>query len=564
MNFSLPAAFALKTLLLGALVSAVTLVPPSPAQAVTVLGSGVHDNRAAGVQLSGSWTSISSEHATNKTYANLAAPGYAQATFSGTGIAWISRTNAAGGIADVFVDGSKKKSVDLYSAQTTYQRTVFRLTGLRAGQHTIKIVRTGTKSTASKGRNLMLDAIQVLDSRPPAVPATVTARAERTGARVSWAPSRDSDLAGYRLYRQQKGSSTSTLVGTTKVGTTNLLDIALASSTTYTYRVAAVDSSGNMATSGPATVTTPARTPSTVHRYRSCPTATVTVTNRTELVAALSDATAGSVIVLKPGHYAGEFSVTARGTAAAPVWICGPRTAIVEGAGTSRRGGIRVSSSAHVVIAGMTVRNSQKGIMVWRSSHITVADTRVEQIGDEAIHLLAFTSDSTVAHNSIAYTGRVNPAYGEGVYIGSDDGNWCAFSDCLPDRSDRNTVVGNAISHTPAEPIEAKVATTGGVISGNTINGVGMRPTSYALIYVKGNHYTVADNAGSNSSIDGILVIQREQGWGRDNILLGNHFSGSIPGYGVRVDPSGLGNVVACGVTTGTNSIAATNTPCQP
>jgi hypothetical protein len=124
--------------------------------------------------------------------------------------------------------------------------------------------------------------------------------------------------------------------------------------------------------------------------------------------------------------------------------------------------------------------------------------------------------------------------------------------------------VGNDITHTTAEPIEAKVATTGGVVSGNTINGTGMRPTSYALIYVKGNGYVVAHNTGSNSSIDGILVTQRNAGWGRNNLVFGNQFSGSIPGYGVRLDAADLGNIVGCGVTTGSNSIAATNKPCQP
>ena len=44
---------------------------------------------------------------------------------------------------------------------------------------------------------------------------------------------------------------------------------------------------------------------------------------------------------------------------------------------------------------------------------MTVADTRVEDIGDEAIHLKNQTVDSTVIGNSISRTGIVNAIYGE-------------------------------------------------------------------------------------------------------------------------------------------------------
>jgi len=557
----------LRPVVTGALIvfSILTLAPTATAQASTVATSGVYDNAAPAVSLSRGWTSIKSTQATAGTYANLATAGYAQVNFSGTGFSWTARTNPAGGLADVFLDGTRQRRVNLYSAQTRFQQVVFTATGLRAGQHTVRIVRTGIKVAASAGRNVMIDAVQVLDSQAPATPATVTARADRTGARITWSPSPSVDLAGYRVYRTPSGGGIRTLVGTTGATTRTLLDIGLADSTAYSYRVTAVDTSRNVSTpSGSAAVrTAPAVSPTTL-RYANCPTATTTVANRSELVAALAAAGPGTVIRLAPGRYAGQFDVSVKATVSAPVWICGPRTAVVDGGGPNRRGGFRISNSAHVVLAGMTVRDSIKGISVWHSTAVTVADTRVENIGDEAIHLLDFTTDTTVVANSIDGTGLVDPEYGEGVYIGTADNNWCAYSQCLPDRSDRNLVVGNNIRRTTAKPIEAKVATSGGVISGNTIDGQGMRPTSSALIYVKGNSYVVSHNTGRNSSIDGVLVVQRNAGWGRDNLVFGNRFSGSIPGYGVRMDAADLGNIVGCGVVTGANSIAATSRACQP
>lgn len=557
--------FHLKLVLATVAGLALSTLPAPHAQAATPAPSGNHENGSVHVRTSGAWTTVSSKHASGGTFTSLGAPGHADVSFRGTGIEWVARTNAAGGLIDVYVDGARKRTVDLYSAQTKYRQVAFRLTGLPDRAHTLRLVRTGKRNPSSIGRNLLLDAVRVLDSRAPATPTTVTRTVQRGGVRISWAAGTDRDLAQYRVYRQLSAGGQLTLVGEVRAPSASLLDVGLPSSTAYSYRVTAVDSSGNAsAPTRPVTLTTPAPAPTTRNRYAACPAATVTVSDSARLAAALDEATAGAVIRMLPGSYRGQFRLAVQASAAAPVWVCGPRTAVIDGGAPTARGGIRVQSSSHVVLAGMTIRNSLKGVAVWDSRHVTVADTRVEDIGDEAIHLLDFTTDSTVVANSISNTGLVNPQYGEGVYLGTAENNWCAFSRCLPDRSDRNSVLHNTFSRITAEPIEAKVATTGGVISGNTINGLGMRPTSYALIYVKGNDYVVAGNRGTNSSIDGILVIQRQSGWGRDNVVFGNAFYGSIPGYAVHVASAGLGNIVGCGTVAPSSAIAATNTSCQP
>ena len=119
----------------------------------------------------------------------------------------------------------------------------------------------------------------------------------------------------------------------------------------------------------------------------------------------------------------------------------------------------------------MTVRNTAKGVTVTSSDHVTVADLKIENTGEEAMHLKGSTVDSTLVGNTINTTGLVNPQYGEGIYIGTDKNNWCVYNNCLPDQTVRNTIVGNNITNTSAEGIEAKEATADTVIAGNTIDG---------------------------------------------------------------------------------------------
>ena len=51
------------------------------------------------------------------------------------------------GIADVYIDGVKTASIDLYTATTKVQQVVYEITGLPETNRTIRIVRTGTEAS---------------------------------------------------------------------------------------------------------------------------------------------------------------------------------------------------------------------------------------------------------------------------------------------------------------------------------------------------------------------------------------------------------------------------------
>ena len=79
--------------------------------------------------------------------------------FTGTAIQWIGPTASNHGMADVYLDGVKKTTVDTYGSGTTFQNVFYKATGLTDGPHTLKIVVLGTKRSASGGTFVSIDAI---------------------------------------------------------------------------------------------------------------------------------------------------------------------------------------------------------------------------------------------------------------------------------------------------------------------------------------------------------------------------------------------------------------------
>ena len=546
-------------------VAATALVPPAPASGATVAYPAVHENGSAALALSSGWSTTRTTTASGGSFSTLVGrSGYASMTFKATGVAWISRPGPYNGIAQIYLDGRLVKTYDGYASKTQYKKTVWSVSGLSDTTHTLKIVRTGTKGSSARGANLVVDALRVLDVTAPSAPTSVEATPVRSGYTLSWARPSAGDLNGYRLYRQA-GSGSSTQIAWLPAGTPSFRDVGLADATSYTYRVKAVDQTGNASASSAAVVVKTAAQPSyAAVRYSACPSATTTVSTWKQLQSALGAAKAGTVIRMNPGTYSIPWgmSLEARGTASSPIWVCGPRSAVLNGPGTTKAGGFRVNESSYLRLAGMTVRNSQKGIQVMNSDHVAVSDMLVEHIGEEAVHLKQMTTDSVVIGNTVRDTGLMTAKYGEGVYVGSSKANWCAYNGCRTDASDRNAVVWNTISRTTAEPIDLKEGATNGTVWGNTVDGGGMT-SGTSLISVQSNSWVVAKNKGANAKTDAVQVWQVYEVWGKNNTLYANTFTSSVPGYGVRLAYKELGNVVGCDTTVPSGSDGISNKACQ-
>jgi hypothetical protein len=293
----------------------------------------------------------------------------------------------------------------------------------------------------------------------------------------------------------------------------------------------------------------------------ACPDATVDVGDADALEAALEDAAPGDVIGLAPGRYAGEFVMTADGEPDAPITLCGTADSVLDGGSTDGGYVVHLDGATNWVLQGFAVENGQKGVMADGTSGSVIRDLTVSKIGDEAIHLRAASTDNQVLRNTISDTGLRKPKFGEGIYIGTAESNWCDISDCEPDASDRNLVEGNTISGTTSESVDIKEGTAEGVLRDNTFDGAAM-VESDSWVDVKGNGWLIEGNTGSNSPADGFQTHEILDGWGTDNVFRGNTANLSAPGLGFSLKPE-RDNVVNCDNTVSGSGAELTNVECR-
>jgi Right handed beta helix region len=555
-----------KSLRLAAVAALVVGGVALPAQTAlagtTAVASGRYENTSAAISYSGSWQVNAHSSDSGGTSSNGKIAGdSAQLTFSSTGVEWLARTGPALGLGKVYLDGALVATVDLYSAVQQFQRPVYSNRSLASGTHTIKVVRVGAKNALSRGNDIVVDAIVVSDTTAPAAPTGVSAKEERKGIRLSWSAGTASDLAGYRVYRATATGEYEPVSGDALLTGTSFLDVGLLPGKGYRFLVVAQDTSGNVSGRSAVRSVTPAALAPVQRRYSDCPTTGTKVSTITQLRAAVSAAKPGSVIRLASGLYRGGVNVARSGTSSAPIWICGPRTAVLDNSNVAAGNGFFLNKVSDVVVSGMTIQNFRKGVVLSTASRITVSDVLIKNVGEEAVKVRYGTTDSTIVKNTIQTTGRVNPQYGEGVYIGTSPKDWCAVYSCNADKSDRNSIIANTISGTTADPIEAKPGTTGGVIRNNTVDG-GRVVAADSIIAVKGNDYLVFDNIGaSQRDTRGLYAMETEvPGYGYGNVFARNRVSVPAGATAVFVGPE---NLVDCNNAAPILGSLLTNRGCQ-
>ncbi|OLT33379.1 hypothetical protein BJF79_34915 [Actinomadura sp. CNU-125] len=277
----------------------------------------------------------------------------------------------------------------------------------------------------------------------------------------------------------------------------------------------------------------------------SCPQATVTVKNGVELQEALNVAEPGTVVQLAPGKFDGQFLSQKSGTADRPIFVCGTDKSILDGGGTGEGYGFHLQDAAHWRLIGFTLQNSQKGVMFDGTGASFVQELTIRNTGDEAVHLRRNSTGNSVLFNTISHTGRENPRFGEGVYLGSSHNNWGTLTNGQPDRSDNNLVAGNKIKST-AEAVDVKEGTAGGRIAGNAFDGSELSGGfNDSWVDVKGNGYVIEHNRGAHTNADGFQTHEEYKGWGTRNVFRRNVIAlGDAKGVGIRLDSAG--NAVAC------------------
>ena len=292
-----------------------------------------------------------------------------------------------------------------------------------------------------------------------------------------------------------------------------------------------------------------------------CGDATIAVSDAGQLQAALKSAKPGAVIAMADGVYPGNFTTSASGTTQSMITLCGSSEAVLDGGNPDSGYVFHLDHASYWHLLGFSVTNGQKGVMADGTVGSVIEKLTVHHIGDEAIHLRDQSTDNTVTGNTVGDTGLRRSKFGEGIYIGTANSNWCSVTNCLPDNSDRNVVEDNTISGTTAENVDIKEGTSHGILRGNHFDGVGMTAAD-SWVDVKGNDWTIEGNSGQNSPGDGFQTHDVYQGWGTRNVFRGNAAAVNGPGYGFHLAPVN-GNLVVCGNTASGAGQGLSNVKCS-
>lgn len=125
------------------------------------------------VTYSGTWGHGNTDRSWSGGTAAVSVAGGARATisFSGTGVKWLGFRGPQAGVADVYLDGTRVATVDLYAPSEAIRAVVFEADGLVSETHTlvIEVPTPRTKNPASSDYYVVVDAFDVTGegAQPP-------------------------------------------------------------------------------------------------------------------------------------------------------------------------------------------------------------------------------------------------------------------------------------------------------------------------------------------------------------------------------------------------------------
>jgi hypothetical protein len=159
------------------------IIPTATPDAATTTVRFEQDNAA--VKFTGTWYPNTAAFNSGSS-ATLAMDANTSATisFTGTGVKWVGFSDPWSGIAQVYIDGALKATVDTYSATQLSQTVLYSATNLTSGAHTMTVMSTGKHSTASGGAWVWVDAFDVTSLVVP--PTPVTTRYEQNNSAVTY------------------------------------------------------------------------------------------------------------------------------------------------------------------------------------------------------------------------------------------------------------------------------------------------------------------------------------------------------------------------------------------
>ena len=278
---------------------------------------------------------------------------------------------------------------------------------------------------------------------------------------------------------------------------------------------------------------------------------TVTVSNYTELRAALAGATNGRIIKLNAGTYAPpnaptQFMTLDGSVNTSPMFLLHDVSNVtIQAAATnptsaqkpllkapSRTGnyvfyGQRVDG---LTLKNLRIQNADKGVVIDRSNNVTVDGVEIFNTGTEALHFRDGSDYAEVMNSSIAHAGMERADRGEGLYLCNDRKMWNSYYQPTPKEEDRAQNCDHAKIHNNtfgpnigAEPIDIKEGTVGIRIYNNhfimKMDDAGLLATpvlnlpKYA-IHMKGTEAIVDNNTfdftGAVSTLQAAISVDQQ------------------------------------------------------
>ena len=154
------------------------------------------------------------------------------------------------------------------------------------------------------------------------------------------------------------------------------------------------------------------------------------------------------------------------------ITICGPRSAVIDGASVVVSN-FRIVHSSYIRLAGMTFQNGGTGVDVQNSTRCELVNVLTQFTGRIGLRLRFSSKYNEIKYCTVTHTGLDNSGNGEAIYIGTAADS--TVEEGLPlDRSDFNLIHHNTIGPgVTAENVDITEGTTGGKLYNNQFNGSG-------------------------------------------------------------------------------------------
>jgi hypothetical protein len=115
------------------------------------------------ITYTGEWTRQALSTASGGSIEYATDPGdKAELSFTGSNVGWLSSKGPDRGKAEIWIDGVRVDTVDLYSSSAQSRELVFTKNWATSDSHMLEIRATGTKNAASSGSRIDVDAFVVL------------------------------------------------------------------------------------------------------------------------------------------------------------------------------------------------------------------------------------------------------------------------------------------------------------------------------------------------------------------------------------------------------------------